>query len=132
MTYSFSYLDPVCCSTSSSNCCFLPACRCLRRQVGWSGLLSLPESSTEAHGTFSLIQRAESCFAICGIWFLGQGWNLGPLHCEQSLNTSREVQSLLIKVWRLIKEFRLWSQTAQVWILNLALNRYWVKLTSGF
>ena len=23
MTYSFSYLEPVCCSTSSSNCCFL-------------------------------------------------------------------------------------------------------------
>ena len=23
LTYSFSYLEPVCCSTSSSNCCFL-------------------------------------------------------------------------------------------------------------
>ena len=89
--------------------------------------LSLPESSPEAHGTVSLLQCAESYVAVCGIWFLGQGWDLGPLHCEQCLNTSREVQSLLIKVWRLIKEFRLWSQTAQVWILNLALNRYWVN-----
>ena len=43
LTYSFSYLEPVCCSMSSSNCCFLtvaswPACRFLRRQVRWSGI----------------------------------------------------------------------------------------------
>ena len=33
--YSFSYLEPTCCSMSSSNCCFLTAYRFLKRQVRW-------------------------------------------------------------------------------------------------
>ena len=36
--YSFSYLEPVCCSMSSSNCCFLTCIRFLKRQVKWSGI----------------------------------------------------------------------------------------------
>ena len=35
--YTFSYLEPVCCFMSSSNCCFQPAFRFLKRQVRWSG-----------------------------------------------------------------------------------------------
>ena len=33
MTYSFSYLEPVCCSMSSSNCCFL-ACIQISQEAG--------------------------------------------------------------------------------------------------
>ena len=36
--YSFPNLEPVCCSMSSSNCCFWPTYRLLRRQVRWSGI----------------------------------------------------------------------------------------------
>ena len=36
--YSFSYLEPVCCSTSSSNCCFLTCIQISQRQVRWSGI----------------------------------------------------------------------------------------------
>ena len=36
--YSFSYLEPVCCSMSSSNCCFLYCYRFLRRHGGCSGI----------------------------------------------------------------------------------------------
>ena len=36
--YSFSNFEPVCCSMSSSNCCFLTCIRFLRRQVRWSGI----------------------------------------------------------------------------------------------
>ena len=36
--YSFPYLEPLCCSMSSANCCFLNAYRFLRRQVRWSGI----------------------------------------------------------------------------------------------
>ena len=38
--YSFSYLEPVCCSMSSSNCCFLTyiQVRFLKRKVRWSGI----------------------------------------------------------------------------------------------
>ena len=37
LTYSFTYLEPVSCSMSSSNCCFL-TCILLKRQVRWSGI----------------------------------------------------------------------------------------------
>ena len=33
----FPHLEPVHCSMSGSNYCFLPACRFLRRQARWSG-----------------------------------------------------------------------------------------------
>ena len=36
--YSFSYLEPVCCSMSSSNFRCWPAYRFLKRQVRWSGI----------------------------------------------------------------------------------------------
>ena len=37
--YSFSYLEPVCCSMSTSNYCFLTCTyRFLKRQVRWSGI----------------------------------------------------------------------------------------------
>ena len=36
--YSSSNLEPVCCSLSSSNCCFLTCVQILRRQVKWSGI----------------------------------------------------------------------------------------------
>ena len=38
MTYSFSYLEPVCCSMSSSNIVSWPAYRFFKRQVRWSGI----------------------------------------------------------------------------------------------
>ena len=39
LTYSFSYLEPVCCSMSSSNCCFL-TCIQISQEAGvrWSGI----------------------------------------------------------------------------------------------
>ena len=70
LTYSFSYLEPVCCSMSSSNCCFLT---CFSR--GRSGGLvfpSLSEFSTvycDPHKGFGIVNKAEidvflelSCF----------------------------------------------------------------------
>src|SRR5574337_362554 len=36
--YSFPYLEPVCCSMSSSNCCFLTAYKFLKRQFRWPGI----------------------------------------------------------------------------------------------
>ena len=47
MTYSFSYLEPVCCSMSSSNCCFL-TCIQISQEAGQVALVfpSLSEFST--------------------------------------------------------------------------------------
>ena len=36
--YSFSYLEPVCCSMSSSNCCFLTCRQVSQEEVRWSGI----------------------------------------------------------------------------------------------
>ena len=44
--YSFSYLELVCCSMSSSNCCFLTCIQILKRQVGGLVFPSLSEFST--------------------------------------------------------------------------------------
>ena len=38
LAYSFSYLEPVCCSMSSSNCCFLTYIQMSQGQVRWSGI----------------------------------------------------------------------------------------------
>ena len=38
LTYSFPYLEPVCCSMSSSNFASWPEYRFLKRQVRWSGI----------------------------------------------------------------------------------------------
>ena len=38
LTYSFSYLEPACCSMSSSTVTSWPAYRFLKRQVRWSGI----------------------------------------------------------------------------------------------
>ena len=47
LTYSFSYLEPVCCSMSSSNCCFL-TCIQISQEAGLGGLVfpSLSEFSS--------------------------------------------------------------------------------------
>ena len=37
LTYSFSYLEPFCCSMSSSNYCFLTCIQVSKKQVRWSG-----------------------------------------------------------------------------------------------
>ena len=42
--YSFSYLEPVCCSMSSSNCCFL-TCMQISQEAGLSGALVSPSLS---------------------------------------------------------------------------------------
>ena len=44
--YSFSYLEPVCCSTSSSNCCFLTCIDFSRGRLGGLIFPSLSEFST--------------------------------------------------------------------------------------
>ena len=54
--YSFSYLEPVCCSMSSSNCCFL-TCIFLKRQVR-----SLSEFSAvycDPHKGFGIVNKAK-------------------------------------------------------------------------
>ena len=48
--YSFSYLEPVCCSMSGSNCCSWPAYRFLRQEY-WSGVMSIESVMPPNHLT---------------------------------------------------------------------------------
>ena len=64
MMYSFSYLEPVCCSTSSSNCCFLTCIQVSQEagQVVWYSYLfkSFPEFAV-AHTVkgLGIVNKAE-------------------------------------------------------------------------
>src|SRR5574342_9880 len=70
--YSFSYLEPVCCSMSSSNCCFLTCIQVSRGRSGGLVFPSLSEFSTvycDPNKGFGIVNRAEidvflelSCF----------------------------------------------------------------------
>ena len=72
--YSFSYLEPVCCSMSSSNCCFL-TCIQVSQEVGqvfWYPHLFLEEISSLPHSVvffyfFALITEGlliSSCYSL--------------------------------------------------------------------
>ena len=74
LTHSFSYLEPVCCSMSSSNCCFLTCIKISQEagQVGWySHILKNFPQFTVIHTVkgFGIVGKAEidvflelSCF----------------------------------------------------------------------
>ena len=56
LTYSFSYLEPVCCSMSSSNCCFLTCIQISQEagQVVWS-LNGVMHNSPEVEATQTFV-----------------------------------------------------------------------------
>ena len=73
LMYSFSYLEPVCCSMSSSNCCFLTCIQISQeaRQVVWYSHLfqNLPQFVVIHSQNFGIVNKAEidvflelSCF----------------------------------------------------------------------
>ena len=88
--YSFPYLEPVCCSMSSSNCCFLTCIQVSQEagQVVWSSHLfkNFPEFAViHTVKGFDIVNKAEvniflelSCF-FDDPWMLAI-WSLVPLH----------------------------------------------------
>ena len=71
MTYSFSYLEPVCCSMSSSNCCFLQVSQAAGQVVWYSHLFQNFPQLIVIHTVkgFGIVNKAEidvflelSCF----------------------------------------------------------------------
>ena len=72
LTYSFFYLEPVCCSMSSSNCCFLTCLQISQKagQVVWYSHLfqNFPQFVTHTVKAFGVVNKAEvdvflnSCF----------------------------------------------------------------------
>ena len=89
MTYSFSYLEPVCCSMSSSNCCFLTSIQVSQEagQVVWYSHLfqNFPQFIViHTVKVFDIISKAEiDVFLELSSFFMIQRmlaiWSLVPL-----------------------------------------------------
>ena len=97
--YSFPYLESVCCSMSSSNCCFFTYIRFLRRQVRWSGIPiswrifhNLLWSTWSKPLVYSQWSRSR-CFSVIPLFFsmiqqMLAIWSLVPLPFLNPASTS--------------------------------------------
>ena len=125
MTYSFSYLEPVCCSMSSSNCCF-PTCIHISEEAGqviwYSHLLQNFPQFLVIHSVkgFTIVNKAEidvflelSCFfdvpvdvgnlIFVTLPFLKPGWTSG-----KAVSTCIWLESRRMKEEEAIKLDRCW------------------------
>ena len=106
---SFSYLEPVCCSMSSSNCCFLTCIQISQEagQVVWYSHLfqNFPQFVViHTIESFSIVSEAEVDFfwnslAFSMIQWMLAIWSLVPLAFLKSAWTSGS--SLFVYYWRL-------------------------------
>ena len=109
--YSFSYLEPVCCSTSSSNCCFLTCIQISQEagQVVWYshllqnfpqfivihtvkgfGIVSKAEIDVFLElSCFSMIQRMLAIWSLVPLPFLKPAWTSGSSRCVQIASFSK-------------------------------------------
>ena len=108
--YSFSYLEPVCCSMSSSNCASWPAYRFLKRQVRWSGI---PISFRIFHSLvkgFGVITHLEPDILECEVkWALesitmnkasgGDGIPVEPFQILED-DTVKVLHSVCQQIWK--------------------------------
>ena len=82
--YSFLTLEPVCCSMSSSNCCFLMAYRFCRRQLRWSGIpISL-----------RIFHRFTSVQSLNRVWLFVTPW-ITAHQASLSITNSRSLLKLM-------------------------------------
>ena len=108
MTYSFSYLEPICCSMSSSNCCFL-TCIQISRELGkvvwYSHLLKNFSQCVVIHTVkgFGVVNKAEvdvflelSCFS-CDPTDVGNVISDSSAFSKSSLNVWKFMVHILLK-----------------------------------
>ena len=86
--YSFSYLEPVCCSMSSSNYCFLNCIQISQEQVRWSGIpISLRIFQFIVIHTvksFGIVNKAEVDVFLDLSCFFDDPADVGNLICDSS------------------------------------------------
>ena len=98
--HSFSYLEPVCCSMSSSNCCFLTCIQISQEagQVGWySHLLQNFPQFIVIHTVkgFGIVNKAEIDVFLelsCFFW-----WSSG---CWQFISGSSAFSKTSLNIWK--------------------------------
>ena len=89
MTYSFSYLEPVCCSMSCSNCCFLTCIQVSQEagQVVWYSrhFQNFPQFLViHTIKSFGLVNKAEIDVFPELSWFFNDPADVGNLMCGSS------------------------------------------------
>ena len=135
--YSFSYLEPVCCSMSSSNCCFLTCIQIPQEagQVVWySHLLKNFRQFVVIHTVkgFGIVNKAEVFFwnslAFLMIQRILAIWSLVPLPFVNpawtpEVHVSRSVEGWLGEFWVLLFWHVRWGQLC---------NSQWSKFFSSW
>ena len=104
MTYSFPNLEPVCCSMSSSNCCFLTCIQISQEagQVVWySHLLKNIPQFVVIHTVkgFGVINKADRCFSGTLLLFQwsSRRWQCSLAFSKSSLNIWKFTVDILLK-----------------------------------
>ena len=99
MTYSFSYLEPVCCSMSSSNCCFL-TCMHISQEAGqviwYSHLFQNFPQFVVVHTVkgFGIVNRAEIDV------FLELSCFLDPMDVGNLISGSSAFSKSSLNIWK--------------------------------
>ena len=139
--YSFSYLEPVCCSMSSSNCCFL-TCRQISQEAGrvvWCSHLfkNFPQFVVVyAVKDFGVINKADvslefSCFFFYDPSDVGNLISGSSAFSKSSLCIWKFVVHILLKPglenFKHVRWVQLWGSLSILWhCLSLALE--WKRL----
>ena len=132
---SFSYLEPVCCSMSNSNCCFLTCIQISQEagQVVWySHLFQNFPVCCDTHKGFGIVNKAEIDVFLELSCFFDDPVDVGNLisgssaFSKTSLNIRKFMAHVLLSLaWRIL------SITLLVWMPIYILGRLW-KLRYSF
>ena len=116
--YSFPYLEPVCCSMSSSNCCFLTCIQISQEadQVVWYshlfqnfpqfvvihtvkgfGIVNKTEVEVFMELSFSMIQWMLAILSLVPLPFLNPGWTAGSSQFTYCLSLAWRILSITLQ-----------------------------------
>ena len=138
--YSFSYLEPVCCSMSSSNCCFLTCIQVSQEagQVVWCFHLfqNFPQFIViHTVKGFAIVNKAEIDVFLELSCFIDDPADVGNLisgfsaFSKSSLNIWKFTVRVLLKLaWRILSITLL---ACQMIILTLSLLLFWISKLSA-
>ena len=126
--YSFSNLEPVCCSLSSSNCCFLTCMQVSQEagQVVWCSHLSeFPTVCCDPHSQrLCIVNKAEDVFLELSCIFLD------PADVGNVISGSSAFSKFSLSIWKFTVHVLLKPGLGEFWALLYERVR-WVQLCSS-
>ena len=130
LRYSFSYLEPVCCSMSSSNCCFLTCIQISQEagQVAWYSYLFQNFQFIVIHTVkrfgvvtkaevdvfwnslaFSMIQWTLAIWSLVPLPFLNPAWTSGCSQFMYCWSLAWRILSITLLACQETQEMQVWS-----------------------